>query len=144
MTIERQNPPGLHTPPGYHHVTVASSPRTVYLAGQCPLGSDGVVVAGDVLAQTDRVVANTAAALAFAGASPSDVVRTVIYVVTDSRETLSAVWDRLTTSAIGAAFTSASTLLGVARLGYPGQLVELDVTAAPDGPATTPPSDPSP
>jgi enamine deaminase RidA (YjgF/YER057c/UK114 family) len=130
VTIERQNPPGLHTTPGYHHVTVASPGRTLYLAGQCPLTEDGSVVDGDVLAQTDQVVANTAAALAFAGASPSDVVRTVIYVVTDSRPTLSAVWDRLVESEIGAAFTSASTLLGVAQLGYTGQLVELDVTAA--------------
>ncbi|MBE1501952.1 enamine deaminase RidA (YjgF/YER057c/UK114 family) [Amycolatopsis lexingtonensis] len=131
MTIERQNLPGLHTPPGYHHVTVSTATRTVYLAGQCPLTADGSVVEGGVLAQTDQVVANTAAALEFAGAGPADVVRTVIYVATDDRETLSAVWARLTASRIGAAFSSASTLLGVARLGYPGQLVELDVTAAP-------------
>ena len=130
MTIERQNPPGLHTPPGYHHVTTTEARRTVHLAGQCPLTVDGSVVGGDAVAQVGQVVANTAAALAFAGAAPSDVVRTVIYVVTDDRETLSAVWDRFTASEIGEAFTSASTLLGVARLGYPGQLVELDVTAA--------------
>ncbi|WP_290052684.1 RidA family protein [Amycolatopsis solani] len=132
MTIERQNPPGLHTPPGYHHVTVTSATRTVHLAGQCPLTADGAVVDGDVLAQTDQVVANTAAALEFAGAGPADVVRTVIYVVTDDRATLSAVWARLAASALGPAFSSASTLLGVAQLGYPGQLVELDVTAALD------------
>ncbi|MEU0792080.1 Rid family hydrolase [Amycolatopsis sp. NPDC005961] len=131
MTIERQNPPGLHTPPGYHHVTVAVSSRTVYLAGQCPLTPDGSVVDG-LLPQVDQVVANTAAALAFAGATPAEVVRTVIYVVTSDRAELSAVWDRLTESEIGAAFASASTLLGVAQLGYPGQLVELDVTAALD------------
>lgn len=130
MTIERQNPPGLHTPPGYHHVTITAPGRTVYLAGQCPVRPDGTVVPGDVLTQTDQVVANTATALAAAGATPSDVVRTVIYVATDDRETLSAVWNRLTASEIGAAFTSASTLLGVSRLGFPGQLVELDVTAA--------------
>ncbi|MEU0532898.1 RidA family protein [Amycolatopsis tolypomycina] len=130
MTIERQNPPGLHTPPGYHHVTTTSRSRTVYLAGQCPLTPDGALAAGDVLAQTDQVVTNTAAALEFAAATPSDVVRTVIYVVTDDRATLSAVWDRLTASELGPAFTSASTLLGVAQLGFPGQLVELDVTAA--------------
>jgi enamine deaminase RidA (YjgF/YER057c/UK114 family) len=130
VTIERQNPPGLHTPPGYHHVTVTDARRTVHLAGQCPLAADGRVVDGGVLAQTDQVVANTAAALAFAGAGPADVVRTVIYVATDDRETLTAVWARLTASEIAAAFTSASTLLGVSRLGFPGQLVELDVTAA--------------
>jgi len=130
VTIERQNPPGMHTPPGYHHVTVTSAPRTVYLAGQCPLTADGTLVPGDVLAQTDQVAANTATALAFAGASPSDVVRTVIYVVTSDRSVLSSVWTRFASSPIGPAFTSASTLLGVAQLGYPGQLVELDVTAA--------------
>ncbi|WP_103337612.1 RidA family protein [Amycolatopsis sp. CA-126428] len=130
MTIERQNPPGLHATPGYHHVTVTSAPRTVYLAGQCPLTPDGTVAEGDILAQTDQVVANTAAALSFAGATPSDVVRTVIYVVTADRAVLSSVWDRLTASELGPAFTTASTLLGVAQLGYAGQLVELDVTAA--------------
>jgi enamine deaminase RidA (YjgF/YER057c/UK114 family) len=130
VTIERQNPPGLHATPGYHHVTVTSAPRTVYLAGQCPLTPDGTVTDGGVLAQTDQVVANTAAALEFAGATPSDVVRTVIYVVTADRAVLSSVWDRLTASEIGPAFTTASTLVGVAQLGYPGQLVELDVTAA--------------
>jgi hypothetical protein len=31
---------------------------------------------------------------------------------------------------MGAAFSTASTLLGVAQLGYPGQLIELDLTAA--------------
>lgn len=85
-----------------------------------------------VAAQVDQVVANTATALKFAGAAPADVARTVIYVVTTDREVLSEVWDRLTDSEIGAAFTSASTLLGVAQLGFPGQLVELDVTAALD------------
>jgi enamine deaminase RidA (YjgF/YER057c/UK114 family) len=130
VTIERQNPPGLHAPPGYHHVTVTSAPRTVYLAGQCPVAADGTVVEGDVLAQTDQVIANTAAALEFAGATPSDVVRTVVYVVTEDRSVLSSVWARLTDSPIAEAFSSASTLLGVAQLGFPGQLVELDVTAA--------------
>ncbi|SEP52805.1 RidA family protein [Amycolatopsis saalfeldensis] len=130
MTIHRQNPPALHATPGYHHVTIADARRTVYLAGQCPLAQDATVVPGDVLAQVDQVVANTGAALTAAGATPGDVVRTVVYVVTSDRTTLSAVWERFTTSDIAAAFTTASTLLGVAQLGYPGQLVELDVTAA--------------
>ena len=32
-------------------------------------------------------------------------------------------------SELATAFTTASTLLGVAMLGYPGQLVEIDITA---------------
>ncbi|WP_199786350.1 RidA family protein [Streptomyces sp. AA4] len=128
--MERQNPPALHPTPGYHHVTTVDARRTVHLAGQCPLTPDGAVVPGDVLAQADQVVANTEAALSHAGAAPEDVVRTVIYVATSDRPTLSAVWQRFTESSIAAAFTTASTLVGVTCLGYPGQLVELDVTAA--------------
>ncbi|MBB1158739.1 MULTISPECIES: RidA family protein [Amycolatopsis] len=130
MTIERQNPPALHPTPGYHHVTTVDARRTVHLAGQCPLTPDGEVVSGDVLAQVDQVVANTEVALAHAGATPEDVVRTVIYVATAEQPALSAVWQRFTTSSIAAAFTTASTLVGVTCLGFAGQLVELDVTAA--------------
>jgi hypothetical protein len=54
----------------------------------------------------------------------------VIYVVSDDSRVLSAVWDRLTASDIGPAFTTASTLLGVTALGYRDQLVEVDLTAA--------------
>ncbi|MFE3170219.1 RidA family protein [Amycolatopsis sp. NPDC059090] len=130
MTIERQNPSSLHPTPGYHHVTTVDARRTVHLAGQCPLSLDGQVVPGDVLAQVDQVVVNTEAALAHAGATSEDVVRTVIYVATSDQPTLAAVWERFVNSPIAAAFTTASTLVGVTCLGYRGQLVELDVTAA--------------
>lgn len=131
MTITRLNPDGLHHTPGYHHVTVVSAGRTAYLAGQCPLDATGTIVGlGDYAAQADQVVANTLAALAAVGAGPEHVVRTVIYVVSPHQEVLSAVWDRLLASPLAPAFTTASTLLGVAQLGFTGQLVELDVTAA--------------
>jgi len=131
MTIERLNPPGLHETPGYHHVTVAPAGRIAYLAGQCPLDPSGDLVGeGDPLAQADQVAANTLVALASVGARPTDVVRTVIYVVSDDTPVLGEVWRRLVASDLGPAFTTASTLVGVARLGFTGQLVELDVTAA--------------
>lgn len=96
---------------------------------RCPLAIDGSIP--DALTdQVDQVVANTLLALEDAGATPGDVVRTVIYVASGERPDLSAVWQRLTESALGPAFSTASTLLGVACLGFPGQLVELDVTAA--------------
>jgi enamine deaminase RidA (YjgF/YER057c/UK114 family) len=130
MDIERLNPPGLHETPGYHHVTIARG--LAFLAGQCPLDVDGELVGpGDVLAQVDQVAANALAALTAAGASPSTVVRSVIYVVVDeSTPALGEVWRRFQASPIAEAFTTASTLLGVARLGFTGQLVELDLTAA--------------
>jgi len=129
--IERSNPAGLHRPPGYHHVTVVQPGVTVHLAGQCPLDINGTLVGdGDVVAQAEQVARNIESALSFAGATPSDVVRTVIYVASDDRAALSDVWTSLTSSAVADAFLSAATLLGVAQLGFAGQLVEVDVTAA--------------
>jgi enamine deaminase RidA (YjgF/YER057c/UK114 family) len=131
MAIERINPDGLHPTPGYHHVTVVPAGRLAFLAGQCPLDASGTIVAaGDFLPQVDQVVANTMLALAAVSAGPEHVVRTVIYVVTDGKVVLSSVWNRFLSSPLAPAFTTASTLLGVTRLGYDGQMVELDVTAA--------------
>ncbi|HWH00557.1 MAG TPA: RidA family protein [Pilimelia sp.] len=130
MTLIRINPEGLHPTPGYHHVTVAPAGQLAFLAGQCPLDPTGALAGTDLLMQVDQVVDNTLLALAAVSARPHDVVRTVIYVVGTDREPLAAAWRRFTESTLGPAFTSASTLLGVAQLGYPGQLVELDVTAA--------------
>ena len=131
MSVVRLNPPGLHETPGYHHVTVVESGRLAFLAGQCPLDEQGDLVgAGDLLAQVDQVVANTRLALAAIDAKPNQVARTVIWVASSDRADLGAVWTRLCESEIGDAFTTASTLVGVACLGYAGQLVELDVTAA--------------
>ena len=132
MRIERLNPAGMHPTPGYHHVTVVSEGRTATpLAGQCPLDSGGTLVgANDLAAQVGQVVANTLVALAAVGAAPADVVRTQILVASDKRDDLALVWARLRESPLAEAFTTASTLVGVTLLGYPGQLVELDVTAA--------------
>ena len=130
MTIERSNPDGLHATPGYHHVTDVRAERMVFLAGQCPLDESGQLAEGGFAGQTDQVIRNILVALESVGAGPEDVVRTVIYVVSPVREDLSAVWARLTESPLAPAFTTASTLLGVAQLGFPGQLVEVDVTAA--------------
>ncbi|WP_173153247.1 RidA family protein [Phytohabitans suffuscus] len=131
MSIIRLNPDSLHVTPGYHHVTVVEAGRTAYLAGQCPLGADGALVGvGDFDAQVDQVVANTLAALAAVGVGPERVVRTVVYVVSADQPVLSRVWARFQGSPLAPAFTTASTLLGVAQLGFIGQLIELDATAA--------------
>jgi enamine deaminase RidA (YjgF/YER057c/UK114 family) len=129
--IERIQPEGLHPTPGYSHVTIATSSRYVFLAGQSPLDADGVLVgADDLVAQVNQVVDNIAVALESVGASPDDVVRTVIYVASTERADLVLVWTALQSSPVGAAFSTASTLIGVTQLGFPGQLVEVDVTAA--------------
>lgn len=129
--LTRINPDALHAPPGYHHITVVEAGRTAYLAGQCPLDASGTLVGpGDIDTQIDMIASNAAVALAAVGAQPSHVVRSVLYVVSDDTAVLASAWHRLADSVIGPALTTASTLLGVAQLGFHGQLVEVDLTAA--------------
>jgi enamine deaminase RidA (YjgF/YER057c/UK114 family) len=94
------------------------------------MAGDVVGEPGDYAAQTQQVITNCLAVLAAAGAEPADVVRSVIYVVSPDSAVLGEVWRLLNASGLASAFTSASTLLGVASLGYEGQLVEIDLTAA--------------
>jgi enamine deaminase RidA (YjgF/YER057c/UK114 family) len=129
--ITRTNPPQLHQPPGYHHITVVEAGRTAHLAGQCPIDRSGALVGpADLAAQIDQVVANALVALATVGAESGDVVRSLVYVVSDDTSILGSAWNRLTSSPLAEAFTTASTLLGIAQLGFPGQLVEVDLTVA--------------
>ncbi|WP_250907708.1 RidA family protein [Nonomuraea sp. NEAU-A123] len=131
MTIIRMNPDGLHKTPGYSHVTVVEARRLAFLSGQCPLDATGALVGGgDVDAQVDQIITNALIALAAVNARPEQVVRSVIYVVSQDTAVLAGVWQRLLDSPLAPAFTTASTLLGVAALGFTGQLVELDLTAA--------------
>ena len=100
----------------------------VLTAGACPLDADGEVVAvGDVAGQAARVMANLVTALADAGCGLTDVARTTVYVASSDRADLVAAWE-----VVRAAFgehDAPSTLLGVALLGYPDQLVEVDAIA---------------
>ena len=73
MAFERVNPDTLHATAGYHHVTITPAGRTAHLAGQCPVGLDGAVVAGGLDAQVDQVVAN--AVLAQQGDRCLDFIR---------------------------------------------------------------------
>lgn len=130
--IDKFNPSTVHEPSGYSHVTISHAGRLAHLAGQCPLDLSGEVVGqpGDYTTQTEQVIANCLAVLQAAGATPADVVRSLVYVVSPDSAVLAAVWTQLTGSPLAPAFTTASTLLGVASLGYRGQLVEVDLTAA--------------
>jgi enamine deaminase RidA (YjgF/YER057c/UK114 family) len=106
--------------------------RLVFTAGACPLDQDGAVVSpGDVAAQAQQVMANLAAALGAAGADLADVAKTTVYVASNSRTDLVTAWE-VVREAFGG-HDAPSTLLGVAVLGYPGQLVEVEAVAVTGG-----------
>jgi len=103
--------------------------RMTFTAGACPLDADGSVVAvGDVAGQARQVMANLATALEGAGVGLGDVLKTTVYVATTDREDLVAAWD-VVRRHFGD-HDAPSTLLGVAVLGYPDQLVEVEAVAA--------------
>jgi enamine deaminase RidA (YjgF/YER057c/UK114 family) len=104
-------------------------PGVVFTAGACPLDSAGVVVApGDVAAQAEQVMANLVTALRAAAAELTDVTKTTVYVASTDRADLVTAWD-VVHHWFGD-HDAPSTLLGVAVLGYPGQLVEVEAIAA--------------
>jgi enamine deaminase RidA (YjgF/YER057c/UK114 family) len=127
---ERYVVPALFPPPGYvHAVVVPSGTRLALLAGGVPLDEQGMLAGpGDVVAQTVQVLANVEAALAAAGGTLEQVVASTVYVVSTHPADLAAAWEVVDAS--GLHDRHASTLLGVAALGYTGQLVEITVTAA--------------
>jgi enamine deaminase RidA (YjgF/YER057c/UK114 family) len=125
--IEHVKASGLSDPPGYSHAVVASQGRLVATAGAVPLDSDGNLVgSGDFVAQARQVLDNLELALGAAGARSRDVLKTTVYVVSEDRSDLAAVWRVIQDSEVAAA---ASTLLGVSLLGYEGQLVEVEAIA---------------
>ncbi|MGZ5128205.1 MAG: RidA family protein [Actinomycetota bacterium] len=125
MTVDRRDAEGLATPPGYTHVAIANG-TLVFTAGAVPIDADGELVGdGDIEAQTEQVLANLLRQLAAGGAGPDDVVKTTVYVASD-HDAMIRVWEVVQRSPIASA---PSTLLGVALLGYTGQLVEIEAVA---------------
>lgn len=109
--------------------TVEPGARLVFLAGACPLDSDGSVAAvGDYPAQAAKCVETMTEALRAADATIHNVVSTRILVASSQRSDLVDVW-QVVRSAFGD-HDVPSTLMGVTVLGYEHQLVEIEAVAA--------------
>ncbi|CAM5274685.1 RidA family protein OS=Streptomyces tendae OX=1932 GN=GUR47_12580 PE=4 SV=1 [Streptomyces tendae] len=133
--IQRVTVPGLFPPPAYSHASVVEAgTRLAFLAGSVPLDAEGKLVGeGDPVRQAEQVIANLTEQVRAVGSGLEQVVSTDVYVVGTDRAALSAVWEVVEASGLGTGPHS-STLLGVACLGYPGQLVEITATAVvPEG-----------
>jgi enamine deaminase RidA (YjgF/YER057c/UK114 family) len=121
--------PDLANTVPYAYAAVTAPGSLVFAAGSCPLDARGEVVApGDLAAQARQVMDNLVTALRAAGAELTDVAKSTVYVASSRREDLVTAWD-VVRDAFGD-HDAPSTLLGVAVLGYPGQLVEVEAVAA--------------
>jgi len=98
----------------------------IWVSGTTATDTNGNIVGkGDAAAQTRQIIANITSALAAAGASLSDVVRTRIFVTDMSQ------WEAVG-RAHGEAFgviRPAATMVEVRRLIDPDLLVEIEVEA---------------
>lgn len=128
--IQRVTVPTLFAPPAYAHASVVEAgTRLAFLAGSVPLDVDGKLVGpGDPVRQAVQVLANLDEQLRAVGSDMAHVVSTDVYVVSGETAALSAVWEVVQESGLSVGPHS-STLLGVACLGYAGQLVEITATA---------------
>ena len=132
MTVRLIRSDRLYTGVPYAYASTASPGSLIFTAGACPLDESGSVVGGDdVRAQARVAMVNLGTALAACGAALADVLKTTVFVASARQADLVAAWE-----VVEAAFgdhDAPSTLLGVAVLGYPGQLVEIEAVAAAAG-----------
>ena len=126
MRTDRIRPQGLFSGAPYAYASVAGD--LVFTAGACPLDEDGEVVGrGDLEVQARQVMRNLLVTLEAAGCGAADVLKTTVYVASAERGDLVRVWE-VVRGAFGD-HDPPSTLLGVAALGYPDQLVEVEAIA---------------
>jgi enamine deaminase RidA (YjgF/YER057c/UK114 family) len=111
-----------------HGIEVTNASRTLYCAGQASVDDTGKPVhAGDMRKQLEQAFRNLEAVLAASGFGLANVVR-LNYYTTDIDGFLSA--SDVVASRLGeAACQPSGTLLGVAKLAFPGLMIEIEATA---------------
>lgn len=68
---------------GTAHVPLSPAVRAgdmIYISGQVPAGADGKIIEGNIETQTRQVLENIKAALALAGATLEDLVKTTVWL----------------------------------------------------------------
>ncbi|WP_327256407.1 RidA family protein [Streptomyces sp. NBC_01244] len=135
MAVTLVNPNGLPKPDVYRQLSIATGSKLVFLAGQVARDAEGRRVGeGDFAAQVEQCYLNIATALAEIGGSFDDVAKLTVYVVDWSPEKMPLLGEGVSRAAakLGIDPVKPITLLGVAALGEPDLLVEVEATAVLD------------
>lgn len=134
MPVTRLNPSTLPSPilDLYSQVAIGSG-RIVAIAGQVAFGPDGDLVGvGDLAVQAEQAFRNLKLALEAAGGTPADLLKYTIHVVDHRPEKIEPIFTAGRRVFGDEWPLSASTLIGVAALGLPDWLIEIDALAVVD------------
>jgi len=121
-------PPGWPRPKGYSN-GIAVTGRQIYVAGQIGWDEHGVIVSDDFATQFGKVLENTLAVLAEAGAGPEHIVRMTGYITSRdeyiaAESGIGGIWKDL----MGRNYPSMAFVI-VAGLIEPGAKIEIETTA---------------
>lgn len=127
MAAQRINPSSLSTPMAAYSQVVRKG-SLVTTAGMVSLDADGQLVGeGDIEAQTRQTLENVKAALAAAGASMDDVIKTTIFISDFANyKAMNAVYDEYFSDAPPARSTIRADLV------LPALLIEIEAMAVVD------------
>jgi len=129
MTIEFLNPPELCPTIGWTHVVAATGGKSIYISGLVSNNKKGEVVGkGDMRAQVVQTFENLKAALAAAGATFKNVVKSNLYVVGLKPEYVPIIRE-VRGQYFDAKNPPCSTLVGVEKLVHPDWLIEIELVA---------------
>ncbi|MEU4389189.1 RidA family protein [Kribbella sp. NPDC023855] len=135
MAVTLINPDCLPKPEVYRQLSIATGSRLVFLAGQVARDSDGRPVgADDLAAQVEQAYLNIGNALTEIGGSFDDVAKLTVYVVDWHAGKMPQLGEGVARAAakLGVDPVKPITLLGIASLGEPDLLVEVEATAVLD------------
>ncbi|WP_433466590.1 RidA family protein [Spirillospora sp. CA-128828] len=135
MTVTLVNPDGLPKPDVYRQMSIATGSKLVFLAGQVARDAEGRRVGeGDLAAQVEQAYLNIGTAVAEVGGCFDDVAKLTIYVVDWTPDKMPLLGEGVARAAakLGVDPVKPITLLGVAALGEPDLLVEVEATAVLD------------
>jgi enamine deaminase RidA (YjgF/YER057c/UK114 family) len=123
------NPDSLNKNPAFTNVVVVEgNVKTVHISGQDAINASGEIVGkGDIVAQTEQVLANVRAALAAGGAGPEHIIKWNIYIV--EGQSLQAGFAAFQNAWPQTSYPPAITGVFVSALAHPDFLVEMDAVA---------------
>lgn len=132
MPVQLFNPDTLPQPEVYAQLSIAEGSRLVFISGQVAHDGQGQLVGDDDLAaQTEQAYANLHAAVTAAGGRFDDIAKLTIYIVDYEPNKMAKLGEGAVRAAQRLEFDLVRpiTLLGVAALGEPNLLIEVEAVA---------------